>query len=116
MQKYLVFVLGSKHNDGPGIGEALEFCPHGGIDALGQDFTGVFGELQYILRDFIPEEGSIDGLIQFADDALDDHIGVQDGQLLLQLEGNGNVGLLDILIALHEDLVCLLVFSVLLFG
>lgn len=41
---------------------------------------------------------------------------MQDRQFFLELEGNGDVGLFDILVALHQNLVCLLVLSVLLLG
>lgn len=45
MHQYLVLVLGPKHNDGPGVGEALEVCPHGCVHAFSQDVAGVLGEL-----------------------------------------------------------------------
>ena len=41
---------------------------------------------------------------------------MQNRQFFLELEGNGDVGFFDILVALHQNLVCLLVLSVLLLG
>ena len=52
---YLVFVLRSEGNDGPGVGESLELCSHSSVYTLCEDAAGVFGKLKNIFGYFIPK-------------------------------------------------------------
>lgn len=74
----------------------------------------MFRELEDIFGYFIPKERSIDWLIESADDAVDNDVGVKDGELLLQFKWNRDISFLDVLVALNQDLMSLLVLSILL--
>ena len=111
----MVLVLGTEDHDGPGVGESFEFGAHGLDDGGGEDVGGVGGELCDVFADFVEEEGGVDVLVGFGDSFDRDDVGVQDGELLFEFEGDGNIGLLDVLVGLEEDVVGAFVVAVFLF-
>lgn len=111
---YPILVLRTEDNDGPRVSKAFKIGTHSRIDTFGEDVAGMFGELEDILGDFVPEQGCIDWLVEFAYDTIDNNIGVKDGELLFEFKRNGDVGFLDILVALDQNLMGFPVFTVLL--
>lgn len=72
-------------------------------------------ELSDVFRHFIEEQRSVGMEIHFCDSLDCNNVWMQDGKLFLQLQRNWHVGFLDVLVRLEQNVMGLLVASLLLF-
>lgn len=112
---YTRLILRPTYNNGPVIGQSLEIRLHSSNNRSGQDSRRIDRKLQYILTHLIIQEGSIGILLHLGHPLDGQHIGVEDGQLFLQLHGDWHVGFLYVLVRVEQELVGVLVVAVLLF-